>query len=64
MLEVTPAVHTIILLLLGKDVTQGQFHLEIRDIENGLTRGHPVAQGVQAGALVGAGVKVWTILGD
>ncbi|PPS03869.1 hypothetical protein GOBAR_AA16795 [Gossypium barbadense] len=64
MLEVTPAVHTIILLLLGKDVTQGQFHLEIRDIGNGLTRGHPVAQGVQAGALVGAGVKVWTILGD
>ncbi|PPD95907.1 hypothetical protein GOBAR_DD07074 [Gossypium barbadense] len=64
MLEVTPAVHTIILLLLGKDVTQGLFLLEIRDIENGLTRAHPMAQGVLAGALVGAGAKVWTILGD
>lgn len=92
MIEVTPAVHTVILLLLGKDATQGQlfngiiilsiyvlwivllmlpsvfctgqFHLEIRDVENGLTQGRPMAQGVQAGALVGAGAKVWTILGD
>ncbi|XWS59306.1 hypothetical protein CRYUN_Cryun08bG0110500 [Craigia yunnanensis] len=57
-LEVTPAVQTIILLLLGKDVTQ-----EIGDIEGDLTRGLPMAQGVQAGALVGAGAEVCSILG-
>ena len=32
-LEVTPATKTIVLFLLGKDVTQSQFHLEIGDKE-------------------------------
>ncbi|XP_022766866.1 serine/arginine-rich SC35-like splicing factor SCL33 isoform X2 [Durio zibethinus] len=63
-LKVMPTVQTITLLCVGKDATRGLFHLEIGDIEGDLTRGHPMAQGVQTRALVGAGAEVWTILGD
>ncbi|XP_022743673.1 uncharacterized protein LOC111294562 [Durio zibethinus] len=63
MLEVTAAVHSIILLL-GKDITKGQFHPVIEDTEGVRTQGHPMAQGDQARALVGGGAEVWTNLGD
>ena len=36
-LEVTAATQTIILFLIGKDITQGQFHLKIGDKEGDLT---------------------------
>ncbi|XWS66503.1 hypothetical protein CRYUN_Cryun05aG0205300 [Craigia yunnanensis] len=62
MLKVTPAVQSV--LLQGEDVIQGQFLPEMGDTEGTWTQGRPMAQGVQAGALVGAGAGVWTILGD
>ncbi|KAA3455263.1 serine/arginine-rich SC35-like splicing factor SCL33 isoform X4 [Gossypium australe] len=52
MTEVSPAVQ-IIIVLVGKGITQGQFHPEVGDIEGDPTQGRPI---------VGAGVKVWTIL--
>ncbi|KHF99544.1 Serine/arginine-rich splicing factor 10 [Gossypium arboreum] len=51
--EVSSAVQ-IIIVLLGKGITQGQFHPEMGDVEGDPTQGRPI---------VGAGVKVWTILG-
>ncbi|PPR98530.1 hypothetical protein GOBAR_AA22143 [Gossypium barbadense] len=51
--EVSSAVQ-IIIVLLGKGITQGQFHPEMGDVEGDPTQGR---------LIVGAGVKVWTILG-